>query len=370
MLAYFAYSQSVFGPIMPFLRRELNLSYTAGGLHASAFALGMVLVGLFGDTFIQRLGQRRAFWGGGAGMAVGTLLLATGQSAYMTIFGALVMGTLGTLLFVIVQSTLANAHRHFRPVAFMEANLAAALSVSVLPLLVGGFEEVGFGWRVALFIIVAVWLLMALSLRGTPFPRPVEDSAGSGRLPRIFWLYWTILFLSVSAEWCVALWSADFLISSLTLSPSHAASLVFVFVGAGAVGRFIGSRLARGQSSRTLLLIYLAILLGGFPLFWLGSTLPLKIIGLAIVGFGAAGLFPLGLASATDALPAYAERISARTSSALGLAILINPQVLGMSADLFGIGRAFGSGVVTRWISGDSYSYCREGEALELVPCG
>ena len=67
----------------------------------------------------------------------------------------------------------------------------------------------------------------------------------------------------------------------------------------------------------------------------------LKIIGLAVVGFGASGLFPLGLATATDALPTYAERISARTSSAAGLAILVNPQILGASADLFGIGRAF-----------------------------
>ena len=89
MLAYFAYSQSALGPTMPFLRRELNLSYTVGGLHASAFALGMVLVGLFGDGVIRKLGQRRAFWGGGAGMAAGTLLLATGQNAYVTIFGTL-----------------------------------------------------------------------------------------------------------------------------------------------------------------------------------------------------------------------------------------------------------------------------------------
>ena len=162
----------------------------------------MVLVGLFGDGVIQKLGQRRAFWGGGAGMAVGTLLLATGQNAYMTIFGALIMGTLGTLLFVIIQATLANAHQHFRPVAFMEANLAAAVSVSILPLLVGGFEEVGLGWRVALFVIVAVWLLMAFSLRETPFPRPLQnEDETKGRLPRVFWLYWTILFLSVSAEW-------------------------------------------------------------------------------------------------------------------------------------------------------------------------
>ena len=43
------------------------------------------------------------------------------------------MGTLGTLLFVIVQATLSPTRiRHFRPVAFMEANLAASVSASVL----------------------------------------------------------------------------------------------------------------------------------------------------------------------------------------------------------------------------------------------
>ncbi len=343
MLAYFAYSQSALGPIMPFLRRELNLSYTVGGLHASAFALGMVLVGLFGDGVVQRFGQRRAFWGGGAGMAAGTLLLAGGQSPVVTVLGSLVMGTLGTLLFVMVQTTLANAHRQFRPVAFMEANLAAAVSVSFLPLLVGGFEQLGVGWRVALFVVVTAWLLMALSLRKTSFPPPNEEKgAAGGRLPRVFWFYWLILFLGVSAEWCVALWSADFLLSSFSLAPSSAAALVTVFVGAGVLGRFVGSRLARGASSHKLLLLYLLILLGGFPLFWLGATLPLKIVGLFIVGFGAAGLFPLGLAAATDAAPTKSERVSARSSLATGLAILINPQILGMSADLFGIGRAFG----------------------------
>ena len=342
MLAYFALSQSVFAPVMPFLRRELGLSYTVGGFHSSAFALGMVLVGLFGDGVIKRLGQRRTFWGGGAGMAVGTLFLAVGQNAYMTIFGALIMGTLGTLLFVMIQATLANAHEHFRPVAFMEANLAAAVSVSFLPLFVGGLEEVGSSWRVALFVIAALWLAMVLTLCKTPFPRPLRaDDEAKGNLPRVFWLYWTILFLGVSAEWCVALWSADFLISSLSVSESSAASLVFVFIGAGAVGRFVGSRLAKRTDSRTLLLVYLFILLGGFPLFWLGTTLLLKIIGLAVVGFGAAGLFPLGLATATDALPAHSDLISARSSFAIGLAILVNPQLLGMSADLFGIGRAF-----------------------------
>ena len=54
MLAYFAYLQASFGPLMPFLRAELHLSYTIGSLHVSAFALGMVLAGLLGDRLAHR----------------------------------------------------------------------------------------------------------------------------------------------------------------------------------------------------------------------------------------------------------------------------------------------------------------------------
>ena len=71
MLAYFAYLQSALGPAMPFLRRELNLSYTLGGLHLSAFALGMIGAGLSGAALAARWGRRAIFWGGAGGMGIG-----------------------------------------------------------------------------------------------------------------------------------------------------------------------------------------------------------------------------------------------------------------------------------------------------------
>lgn len=49
MLAYIAYAPGVLGPLMPFLRTELNLSYTMGGLLFSAVALGMFLAGATAD---------------------------------------------------------------------------------------------------------------------------------------------------------------------------------------------------------------------------------------------------------------------------------------------------------------------------------
>ncbi|MEJ7653375.1 MAG: hypothetical protein WKH64_08525 [Chloroflexia bacterium] len=57
MLGYFAYTQAALGPIMPFLRAELKIGYTVGALHLSAFAVGMIAVGLFGDRIAERRGR-------------------------------------------------------------------------------------------------------------------------------------------------------------------------------------------------------------------------------------------------------------------------------------------------------------------------
>src|SRR5215813_7558427 len=97
-LAYYAYLQAALGPLIPFLREELTLNYTVAGLHASAFALGMVLAGLLGDRIAQRWGRKWTFWGGGAGMALGVFLFIAAQTPALTIAAVLVMASLGTLL--------------------------------------------------------------------------------------------------------------------------------------------------------------------------------------------------------------------------------------------------------------------------------
>src|SRR6185503_2982221 len=84
MLAYFTFTQAALGPLMPFLRTELNLSYTVTGFHLSAFALGMVLAGLTADRLAQSWGRWLVFWGGGIGMALGALGLILSHQAILT----------------------------------------------------------------------------------------------------------------------------------------------------------------------------------------------------------------------------------------------------------------------------------------------
>ena len=64
MLAYYSYNFTLLGPLMPFLRSELDLSYTVTGLHLSTFALGMAMAGFSADYFSKRWVRWVIFFGG------------------------------------------------------------------------------------------------------------------------------------------------------------------------------------------------------------------------------------------------------------------------------------------------------------------
>src|SRR5258708_16628739 len=104
MLAFFACLQASFGPLMPFLRMELHLSYTIGSLHVSAFAFGMILAGLFGDRLSHRWGRRLVFWGGAVGMAVGAAPFPLGHHVVLTIPSPVLIAVFSSLFLFIIQS--------------------------------------------------------------------------------------------------------------------------------------------------------------------------------------------------------------------------------------------------------------------------
>ncbi len=348
MLAYFAYQQATLGPLMPFLRDELHLSYTVGGLHLSAFALGMVLAGLMGDALVRRWGRRRVFWGGGAGMAAGSLLFVAGHHPALTIPSALLMGAPGTLLMIMVQAALSDRHGARRAVALTESNVGASLAAGLAPLLVGSLQRAGIGWRGALILGVLGWGTLALRSHAVTIPphtaRPsLSPATGrAARLPAVFWAYWLVVFLGVSVEWCVIFWGPDFLETSVGLRRVDASTLMSVFFAAHLLGRILGSRLSRRMPVGPLLLAAVSVAAAGFLPFWLANAAPLNIAGLFVAGLGIANLFPLTLSAASDIVAReQADAASSRITLAAGLAILITPQVLGTLADSVAIKNAF-----------------------------
>lgn len=355
LLAYFAYHQTMIGSVMPFLIEDLALDYTAGALHTTVFAVGVILAGLTGARAADQFGRRAVFWGGGTGMAVGVTVLALGQQIAVTLIGMFIMGFIGTYLLVMIQATLADHHEEQRATALTEANVIGSLGFILPPLFVGLFASTAIGWRGALFMGGIAWLLAVLTAFRVPIPQvdstakknvaseaQVDSPEARPPLSRAFWTYWSVIVMLAMAQWGVVAWGAGFMIDAVGLEPPLASALMNAFFVPMVIGRIIGSRLTRKMDSFILWPAALGVAFAGFLIFWLAPVPLLNVVGLFITGLGIANLFPLGLSVATTIAAPHSDRASARVSLATGIAILTAPQILGAVADQTDIKSAYG----------------------------
>ena len=346
LLAFYGYFLNILGPITPFLKEELKLSYTVSSLHFTAFAVGILLIGLGGHILIRRVGRWYALWIGAFGISVSALILLAGQSPVITIAASFCMGLVGSLILVIVPAALSDQHREQRAVALAEANVVASLLCTAAPLMVGWSAPLPGGWRLALGIAAFIPLLMRLGFaRATPSPSTSSQehppSAGQP-LPSLYWVYWAALVLAVSVEFCMIFWSADYLEHSLGMLKVDAAQAVSLFLAAMIVGRLAGSRLVHHFSTHRVVITSVLVAGAGFLVFWTTGKAMLGLVGLFVTGLGVASLYPLILSLAIGAASNHTVQASARATLASGTAILALPLVLGRLADMLGIRPAYG----------------------------
>ena len=345
-LAFYGYFLNILGPITPFLKDELGLTYTVSSFHFTAFAIGILLIGAGGHLLIQRIGKQRSLWLGLFGMSISTLLLLVGKSPIVTIGASFLMGLIGSLILAIVPAALSDQHGEMKAVALSEANVIASLLATSAPLLVGWFAHSIGNWRWALGSMACIPILMFLGLGKNS--SPVATSAAEERaqanqtLPSLFWIYWVGIVLGVSVEFCMIFWSADYMEQVLGLSKADAARAVSLFLAAMIVGRLLGSRLVQRFSTRVVITVSIVLAGIGFLLFWRTENTLIGLSGLFLTGLGVANLYPLILSLAISAAHGNTVQAGARATLASGTAILALPLVLGRLADAFGIRAAYG----------------------------
>jgi len=346
MLALYGYFINIIGPITPFLKDELSLSYTVGSLHYTLFAVGILLVGLGGNQVIARFGRWKALWLGAAGLSAGALLLILGKTPLLTISAAFLMGLVGSLILTIVPLALSDQHGPLRAVALSEANVIASLVSSAAPLLVGFFARTAGRWWLALGVGALVPLLLFPLFRTANaesrghIPRQVGRS--SKTLPVLYWVYWACLALAVAAEFCMVSWSGDYFQTILGIPQAEAAQAISLFLGAMILGRLAASALVKRISIQQLVPASTLLAIAGFLVYWMANSAVMGMTGLFLTGLGIASLYPLLLSMAMGAAGAQTVQASTRATLASGTAILVLPLVLGRLADAFGIHSAYG----------------------------
>lgn len=337
------YAMSALGPLMPFLRGELNLDYKVAGLHFSAYAFGTILAGSFGDWVVKRLGRVTTLGGTVAGTIIGALMLIGAQSSAISISGVLLCGFCTSVSYQTLATIISDYLEDLRTIAYMEAEVVAMLVAGIAPFAVSASVWSGLGWRAAMVLMVVLFVSTVPSLKSYSSVKEsvVKTGLRTGKLPRAFWGYGTVILLSVAAEWSTAFWSADYLCQRVGMTKAAAAAAVGVFFLGMVVGRFAGSRLVRTVESHSLLVASGIISIIGFAMFWLGTTAAISVLGLFGTGLGIAAMYPLSFAAIVAASPSMRSTAIARISLICGSSILVVPFLLSLVADRSGLFTAY-----------------------------
>jgi fucose permease len=311
----------------------------------------MLLAGLLGERLQRFLGFQTAIWYAAFGLAIGTVVLIFGRTVAVTLSATFLMGSLGSFILVLIPSMLSLKYKDQSPIALTELTMVASLASIAAPFLVGIFARFWFGWRAALVIsLLGLILLISIyyrrTIRTTPeYKEPGESLSSKGRktgLPAKYWLFWSVIFLLVSVEFCFIYWGSDYLMQKTGIAAESAALSLTLFIGAMLIGRWIGSRVLRKYTPALLLRISIPLTALGFIFFWIAPTPAVAFAGLFISGLGVANSYPAALTLAISSVPErFSPQASSRATLASGAAILTLPLLLGRVADQIGMQPAY-----------------------------
>lgn len=330
------------GTIQPELRTEFGLSRFEVGLYPSAFALGLVVVGIAGHHLARVLGSwalpvaLTALVGGAVVLALGAIPLVSGV-------GALIFGFGGAALVQLVPARLRAEHGAGATVAIGEANALGSTASVLAPLLIGAALATGLGWRTGYLVVpvLALAVLLAGPLRPARIPEAVEV-ASAGRAPRAFLGWWVDLVLSVGIEFSVLFFAVDYLHTDGGFSSGAATFGAAAFVLGMAAGRIsVGPATRLVPAPARLLALAAGLATVGFGFFWSAMNHIVMIAGLVATGLGVALLYPVALGQALAVWPSQPDRAAARGALASGVAAGCAPVLLGALADTGGLRSAF-----------------------------
>ncbi|MGZ4608596.1 MAG: hypothetical protein ACXVXV_20880, partial [Blastococcus sp.] len=114
---YFLYG---FGPTVPLLREEQQISRTLSGLHGTALAVGALGAAVGAAALIRRWGRAAALWGGLSLVALGIGVYVATTALPLTLLGACIASLGGSFVVTALPPALSDRHGVAAPRAISE----------------------------------------------------------------------------------------------------------------------------------------------------------------------------------------------------------------------------------------------------------
>ncbi len=335
-----------FSATQALIRDEQGTSRTVASLHAVIFSIGGIVAGLLAAKFILTLGRGRFITVALIGTVVGVLVYTAPGGFPVTMTGAFLASFFGSAVIVGASAFLFDYQKEAGPAAITEANALAALAGVLAPLAIGFGSVIFLGWRSGVWVMFAGAVVSLLLMRRNPrvFRVPQDEAIRESThqpFPKVFWWSLITLFLFLTTEFTLTIWSADLLRERGGFEAGAAAASVAAVTGGILIGRILGSRFAEYFPVDRILAVAVFTTLTGWLIVWLSTTGAVMLFGLLLSGIGVSVFWPIGVSRVVLASGGQSDRASALSSVAGSTAGGVGPFLLGALADAVGVHSAF-----------------------------
>lgn len=337
------------GYIVPLLRRDLGISDSLAGLHASAVAVGTLLAGIAGERYMRRLGETLAPRAAMLGIAIAGLVVALASNVAMTLAGAGLFGVAGGILLSWVNHALSSLGGREANVALARVNLVGLLTALASPIAIATMDSLGANGRLAMllplpFVAVLEGVVWRRATLAPVRPSSVEvvPRRPARRLPGSYWRAWLVIVVAVALEFTIVYWGASLIGIRTGAGTSEATTAAAAFL-LGMIASRIALAAGLGTHAARLRVTSLALgaVIVGALITWQATSVLLGAAGLFIAGLGVGPLYPVGIAYALSLVREAPEAAAARATLATGVALIGAPFLLAVTAERIGLENAW-----------------------------
>ena len=340
---YFA----LFVPLLPTIKRDLDLSFFEVGLLRSVFSGASGVLQIPAGFAAEGVGEFWLLVGGNIWVAIGLIAMALSPFFVLLLIVSFVAGLGGGAQHPLASSMVSRAYDDKgRSTAVGMVNFAGDIGKMIAPPLVAGAIALSLGWRDILWVVALAGLVfMALSMltrRSVDLGRPARESSDAdrddsdGTRRKGFIALSGIGFLDSTAR-TAALTFIPFVLIAKELTTAEAINMLFfVFLGGG-VGKFVVGWL--GERFSTVSLIWATKGLTAVLLVLSIFAPPIALIPLMVaLGFGLNGTSSILYATVAEYVPPTRRaRYYGFYYTTNEIGTILAPIAYGVIADIFSL---------------------------------